>query len=211
MKILLITPYSPGEITQAFKGSNLVEIRPSFNMTFSEDDSKFDWIVSYGCREIIRKPWIDAYPNKIVNVHVGFLPWNRGADPNFWSWFEGTPKGITIHAIDGGIDTGPIFGQAMVSFKNLEKHDLESTYAVLRKTATDHFIHLWPYIADGLRPSEQDRTIGTYHRTRDKEKWMRMLPKGLKTPVSEVQDLGRKSRILQPSELLASVQSENVI
>ena len=44
----------------------------------------------------------------IVNLHKAYLPYNKGAHPNFWSFAENTPSGITIHVIDSGIDTGNI-------------------------------------------------------------------------------------------------------
>ena len=42
---------------------------------------------------------------------MSYLPWNRGADPNFWSILEDTPKGVTIHIMDESIDTGDILYQ----------------------------------------------------------------------------------------------------
>ena len=50
----------------------------------------------------------------IVNLHISYLPWNRGAHPNFWSFFDATPTGVSIHLIDKGIDTGPIIVQKKV-------------------------------------------------------------------------------------------------
>src|SRR3989338_5004694 len=67
-----------------------------------------DFIISYGYSYIIKKDIINQYKDKIINMHISFLPYNRGADPNFWSFIEDTPKGVTIHYIDEGIDTGDI-------------------------------------------------------------------------------------------------------
>ena len=33
---------------------------------------------------------------KIINLHISFLPFNRGYYPNLWSHQEGTPSGVTI-------------------------------------------------------------------------------------------------------------------
>ena len=42
---------------------------------------------------------------------MSLLPYNRGSHPNFWSFVENTPKGITIHEISNGIDDGDIIFQ----------------------------------------------------------------------------------------------------
>jgi len=36
------------------------------------------------------------------------------ADPNVWSFIEKTPKGVSIHYLDAGIDTGDIIAQKLV-------------------------------------------------------------------------------------------------
>ena len=45
---------------------------------------------------------------------MSFLPYNRGSHPNFWSFIDDTPKGITIHEIDEGADTGNIVFQKKI-------------------------------------------------------------------------------------------------
>ena len=59
----------------------------------------FDLVISFGYRHIIEKEIISKFKN-LINVHIGFLPYNRGAHPNFWSFMENTPSGVTIHKID---------------------------------------------------------------------------------------------------------------
>ena len=41
---------------------------------------KFDFVISYGYRHIIKKNVIDASKNGIINLHISYLPWNRGAE-----------------------------------------------------------------------------------------------------------------------------------
>ena len=40
----------------------------------------------------------------IVNLHISYLPFNRGSHPNYWSFVENTPKGVSIHEIDEQIE-----------------------------------------------------------------------------------------------------------
>src|SRR5690606_983365 len=79
--------------------------------TSEKDIPEADLLVSFGYRHILKDLSVPA-----VNIHISMLPWNRGADPNFWSWLDHTPKGVTVHLMDQGIDTGPIIAQREVAF-----------------------------------------------------------------------------------------------
>src|SRR6266436_9344356 len=45
----------------------------------------------------------------ILNAHLALLPEIRGMSSPEWSLLSGVPLGITIHCMDSGVDTGPIF------------------------------------------------------------------------------------------------------
>ena len=61
-------------------------------------------IVSYNYKYILSRDILDLVEGNAINLHISYLPYNRGADPNIWSFIENTPKGVTIHYIDSGID-----------------------------------------------------------------------------------------------------------
>jgi len=69
-------------------------------------------IVVYGS-SIIKEPILSAFPNKIINVHLGLSPYFRGAATNFWPFIENLVEciGVTFMYIDAGIDTGRIIHQ----------------------------------------------------------------------------------------------------
>ena len=47
-----------------------------------------------------------------LNLHPSLLPRYRGANPVFWTYFNGDKQaGVTLHFIDDGIDTGDIVAQ----------------------------------------------------------------------------------------------------
>ena len=71
----------------------------------------FDLAVSYTYRYIIPGDIIRALKGNIVNLHNSYLPYNRGADPNLWSFAEKTPRGVTLHYMDEGLDKGYIIVQ----------------------------------------------------------------------------------------------------
>ncbi len=145
-----------------------------------------DWIISYGYRKIFRRKFLDKFKGGILNIHIGYLPYNRGADPNFWSWFDGTPKGFTIHAIDKGIDTGDVYYQSEVQFSLDKYNTLATTYEALHVAALMSMSQVWPEIRDGELKSTPQAGIGTYHRTADKQQFFQLLSNGYNTPVSEV-------------------------
>ncbi len=80
------------------------------------DKFDYDLVVSFGYRHLIRRSKLARISCPIVNLHISYLPYNKGAHPGFWSFFDGTPSGVTIHLIDDGLDTGPIIYQRKVTF-----------------------------------------------------------------------------------------------
>lgn len=136
-----------------------------------------EFIISYNYRSIIKKPIIDRYNNSIINLHISLLPWNRGAHPNFWSFWDNTPKGITIHYMDEGIDTGDIIAQKELFFDDGET--LKSTYEILHKEIQQLFIDNWTSIKSHQNKRITQKGKGTYHSTKDIElHWNKIVKKG---------------------------------
>ena len=126
-----------------------------------------DFIVSHGYRHIIGSDIVADYLGKIINLHISYLPWNKGADPNFWSFYDNTPKGVTIHLVDDKLDTGDILVQCELDF-NLQKETLASSYAMLQKSMLNLFIQSWQDIVTGKLIAKPQMGAGTYHNTSDK-------------------------------------------
>lgn len=150
----------------------------------SFDISKFDWIVSYGYSHIIKQDVIDRAKNPIINLHISYLPFNRGADPNFWSWLDNTPKGVTIHQIDAGIDTGDIFIQKQINFHDV--HTLKSSYEILKKEIEDLFIENFDNIIKGIILPKKQHGHGTFHLKKDLIKYQYLFTNGWNTPVTQI-------------------------
>lgn len=90
----------------------------------------YDLVISYGYRYMLKKSVIEGSKVPIINLHISYLPWNRGAHPNFWSFYECTPSGVSIHLIDEGVDTGAIIYQRYVNFDK-EEDTFSKTYKKL--------------------------------------------------------------------------------
>jgi len=190
MKVLLLSPY-PERLQPSIEAASdhLLARYDAIEMSWVQQ-MNFDWIVSYGYSHIIRRPVLDAFPSRIVNLHISYLPWNRGADPNLWSWIDDTPKGVTLHQVDEGVDTGPIIDQVLVHFGIGET--LATSYEQLRTAAETMFTRVWPLVRAGRIHPRRQPAGGSVHRARDRDAIMAVLPAGWDTPVNEVARLGRR-------------------
>lgn len=104
-----------------------------------EIDKKFDLVICFGYRYLLKKETINKLNCLIINLHISLLPYNRGAHPNFWSFFHDTPKGVTIHMVDEGLDTGKILFQKKIFFSKKEI-TFRQTYERLFNEIEDLFI-----------------------------------------------------------------------
>ena len=155
MKILYLGPKN--KILEVLQG--LHDVTQTEDIV--NDLSYYDWVISYGYRHILKKQHIESAKSPIINLHISFLPYNRGADPNYWSWVEDTPKGVTIHEIDEGIDTGGIFIQKQVTFNDDET--LSSSYNKLKNEIETLFINSFDDIFEGNLKTIKQKGKGTMH------------------------------------------------
>ena len=95
--------------------------------------NKYDVCICYGYRKILNQSILKKLNRPIINLHISYLPYNRGVYPNLNSFINNTPKGVSIHEIDKGLDTGKIIFQKKVFFKITNKTNFKDTYKILRK------------------------------------------------------------------------------
>jgi phosphoribosylglycinamide formyltransferase-1 len=82
-----------------------------------------DLVVCAGFMRIIGAPVLNAYP--LVNTHPALLPSFPGAHGVRDALAYGVSvTGCTVHFVDGGVDTGPIIAQGVVT---VERDDDESS------------------------------------------------------------------------------------
>ena len=151
-----------------------------------------EFMISYSYRHILKKNILDMFENKAINLHIAYLPWNRGADPNFWSFIDGTPKGVTIQFLDEGIDSGDIIAQKEVTFTKNET--LKTSYEKLQLALQDLFKRHWVSIRNGDCPRKSPKVAGTFHLKKDKEPLLFLLKDGWDTPVCILEEHGQKPR-----------------
>ena len=180
--ILLLGP-ERGSVGQSLSANGDCVTRTEEDLRkFPELLNGVDWIVSYGYRHIIRPEVIAKFPKRIVNLHISLLPWNRGADPNIWSYLEDTPKGVSIHLIDAGIDTGPLLCQQEVRMSDSDT--LKSSYDKLTTAIELLFADRWTSIRDSEISPTAQIGAGSYHKSKDLDPYRHMLVNGWDTPVT---------------------------
>ncbi len=166
-------------------GCGVIESNSPINVEFLQRNA-IDFIVVYGYRHIIRKPVIDQLKGRIVNLHISLLPWNRGADPNLWSFLEGTPKGVTIHCVDEGLDTGDVIAKKELFFDE-GCETLTTTYKKLSDEIVNLFNQQWSKVLLGKLPGHKQPSGGSFHMLKDKKRFEYLLAeKGWDTPVREL-------------------------
>ena len=74
-----------------------------------------DTVVLAGFMRIVKKPLLEAFPNRVLNIHPALLP----AFPGIHSWTQALDygckvAGVTVHFVDAGTDSGPIIVQKAV-------------------------------------------------------------------------------------------------
>jgi hypothetical protein len=140
---------------------------------------RFRFLVSHGYRHIVTPDVLELFPGRAVNLHISYLPWNRGAHPNVWSVVEGTPSGVTVHHMDEGIDTGDIIAQQELRFDDSET--LQSSYDRLEAEVGALFAEHWELIRSGSAARRPQRGPGTYHRASELERIWPLLDNGWNT------------------------------
>jgi len=133
--------------------------------------TNYDLVISFGYRYIINSQKIQNIQRPIVNLHISYLPFNRGAHPNFWSHYEDTPCGVSIHEIDEGIDTGKIIYRKKIELE--ENESLQGSYAILLNSIESLFKENIEEIESYTYKTIQSDEIGTYHKASDLPKWVK--------------------------------------
>ncbi len=131
----------------------------------------YDLVISYGYRFIISKSEISSSKRPIINLHISYLPFNRGAHPNFWAHYEGTPSGITIHEIDLGIDTGKIIAQKEIRL--CKNETLQSSQKILLNEIEKLFIKNFKMIENYTYKTFSPSDGGSFHQKKDLPEWVR--------------------------------------
>ena len=89
---------------------------------------KIDLICLAGYMRIVTKELVNAYPNKILNIHPALLPSFPGLHSQKQALDYGVKvSGCTVHFVDCGLDSGPIILQRVVPVYSYDTEDTISS------------------------------------------------------------------------------------
>ena len=132
---------------------------------------KYDLIISYGYRHIINKSLLNKLKRPAINLHLSYLPHNRGAHPNFWSFIKNTYKGVTLHEIDDKVDRGKLIYRKKINFRKTI-NSFEKTYFTLRNSIEKLFAENIDDILDYTYKTKKFERHGSFHRKSDLPEFM---------------------------------------
>jgi methionyl-tRNA formyltransferase len=137
----------------------------------------FDYILD---RRFLELPSIEP-----INLHPGYLPYNKGFYYYVWAVLEGTPAGVSIHRMEADVDAGDIISQVRVPV------DAGDTGEMIYKQHEDEAIRLFK----GTWPALAERS----------HKHFRQLHKGTRKKVAETIAVSR----IDPHEKLSAIDLIN--
>jgi len=78
-------------------------------------EADVDLVVLAGYMRMVKEPLLEAFPQRIINIHPSLLP----NYPGLAAWKQAveagaTVTGCTVHYVDSGMDTGPVIAQREV-------------------------------------------------------------------------------------------------
>lgn len=112
-----------------------------------------DLICLAGYMRIVTEELVEAYKNKIINIHPALLPSFPGLHAQKQALDYGVKvSGCTVHFVDGGMDTGPVILQKTVPVYDNDTEDTLSA-RILEQEHTAYSEALSLYAAGRLKVS----------------------------------------------------------
>lgn len=128
-----------------------------------------DMIVVAAFGQILSKELLSLPRLGCVNVHASLLPKYRGAAPIQWAILDGEKEtGVSIMAMDEGVDTGAVYSRRVVPISETETGG--SLHDKLAEAGASALLEALPKIADGtLRAVPQGEMTTPYAKQLKKE------------------------------------------
>lgn len=116
-------------------------------------DKQIDLIVLAGYMRLITEKLVKPYEGRMINVHPSLLPSFPGIDAIKQAVDHGVKvTGVTVHYVDGGMDTGPIIAQTAVPI--LENESIEQLTERIHRIEHELFPKVIQSISEAKRARE---------------------------------------------------------
>ena len=120
-------------------------------------EHQIDFLLLAGFMRILSPTFVDAFPQKIINIHPSLLPKYKGVGTHRRALDAGdTHHGATVHFVTAELDDGPILCQAAIP---IQPDDTEDTLAA-RLLPTEHW--LYQTVVRALITGDLAEENGTY-------------------------------------------------
>lgn len=120
-------------------------------------EKNIDLIILAGYMRIVGDTLLQAYPNRIVNIHPAMLPAFPGAHAIADAYNAGVETtGVTVHLIDEQIDNGPIILQEEVAIDS--SWTLEELESAVHAKEYDLFYRAINKVAHNLKQQEEGKS-----------------------------------------------------
>lgn len=184
MKVLLLSPY-PKKIENTIikSGDEVIVYDKKVDENFITKNN-VEFVVSYGYRYKLSSSFLKKVNYKAINLHLSYLPFNKGAYPNLWSHIDDTISGVTIHLINDELDKGNILFQKEIIIDR-NTHTFKSSYLFLTKEIERLFDLNWHYLRENKCKGWIQKGKGSYHNTKDSESIIKDLKNGWETNINE--------------------------
>lgn len=111
-------------------------------------DAGVEWVALAGFMRVLSPVFLDAFPNRVLNVHPSLLPAFPGVNAQKQAFDYGVKvSGCTVHFVDGGVDSGPVLLQRAVEVR--EDDDEESLRHRILAAEHEAFVAALSLVAQG--------------------------------------------------------------
>ncbi|HEY4391894.1 MAG TPA: phosphoribosylglycinamide formyltransferase [Paenibacillus sp.] len=108
-----------------------------------------DLVVLAGYMRLLTPVLVDRYAGRMINIHPSLLPAFPGKDATLQAWNYGVKTtGITVHLVDGGMDTGAVIAQKAVEIRDSDS--LESLEEKIHAAEKELYPEVVSWFAKGL-------------------------------------------------------------
>ena len=107
------------QLLLADRGYELLTARDGEEAVEKAVAARPDIIVMAGYMRLLSPAFVEAWRNRIVNIHPSLLPSFPGVDAQAQALAHGVKvTGCTVHFVDEGLDAGPIIVQRVVEVRD---------------------------------------------------------------------------------------------
>lgn len=112
------------------------------------EERQVDLVVLAGYMRLLTAVLVDRYAGRMINIHPSLLPAFPGKDAIGQAWEYGVKvTGVTVHLVDGGMDTGAVVAQTAVPL--LPADSIESLEERIHQAEKELYPQVVTWFAEG--------------------------------------------------------------